>query len=72
MSVSNLHPYVCGIRNSRNLEIWEGGALEHGNLGIWSMEYGNLENGILNTCASATRSLGDNLTHSINMENKAL
>ena len=34
------------------------GNLEHGNLGIWSM-------GNLNTCASVTLSLGDNLTQSI-------
>ncbi len=49
---------------------------EYGNLGIW--ECGAWEYGNLNTCASVTRSLGDNLTQSIkkygcfkNVENKA-
>ena len=37
-------------------------------MGIWEFgawEFGNLEHGNLNTCASVTRSLDENLTQSI-------
>ena len=43
--------------------IFEYGVWEYGNMGIW--EFGAWEFGNLNTCASMTQSLSDNLTQSI-------
>ena len=43
-----------------NMGIWDCGSWEYGNMGMRSMDYGNMD-----TCASVTWSLGDNLTQSI-------
>ena len=47
----------------QSMEIWESWNVEHGSMRIW--EFGAWEFGNLDTCASVTRSLGDNLTQSI-------